>query len=151
MLAAGVEVLAPAAALGFFDGIVPVWQGSTLRQVRAERHIAATGSIEQPLMFDGNDLPGVMLSSGAQRLASLYGVRPGKAAVVATVSDRGLEAALALHGAGVAITAVADARPDGADEDLASRLDWEGIRHLPGTAVVRAFGRKQVKGVVIAD
>ena len=54
-----------------------------------------------------------MLSSGAQRLASLYGVRPGKAAVVATVSDRGLEAALALHAAGVAITAVADARPTG--------------------------------------
>ena len=149
-LAAGVEVLAPAAALGFFDGIVPVWQGSTLHQVRAERHIAATGSIEQPLMFDGNDLPGVMLSSGAQRLASLYGVRPGSAAVVATVGDRGLEAALALHAAGVAIRAVADARPDGASEELATRLEWEGITHLTGTAVVRAFGRKQVKGVVVA-
>ena len=149
-LAAGVEVLAPAAALGFFDGIVPVWQGSTLHQVRAERHIAATGSIEQPLMFDGNDLPGVMLSSGAQRLASLYGVRPGSAAVVATVGDRGLEAALALHAAGVAIRAVADARPAGASEELATRLEWEGITHLTGTAVVRAFGRKQVKGVVVA-
>ena len=149
-VAAGVEVLAPAAALGFFDGIVPVWQGSTLHQVRAERHIAATGSIEQPLMFDGNDLPGVMLSSGAQRLASLYGVRPGSAAVVATVGDRGLEAALALHAAGVAIRAVADARPDGASEELATRLEWEGITHLTGTAVVRAFGRKQVKGVVVA-
>ncbi len=149
--AAGVEVLAPAAALGFFDGIVPVWQGSTLHQIRAERHIAATGSIEQPLMFDGNDLPGVMLSSGAQRLATLYGVRPGRTAVVATVGDPGLEAALALHRAGVAITAVADARPDGVSEDLASRLEWEGIRHLPGTAVVRAFGRKHVKGVVVAE
>ena len=29
-------------------------------------------------MFEGNDLPGVMLCSGAERLASLYGVRPGK-------------------------------------------------------------------------
>ena len=66
-------MLAPAAALGFFDGIVPVWCGSTLHQIRAERHIAATGSIEQPLMFEGNDLPGVMLCSGAERLASLYG------------------------------------------------------------------------------
>ncbi len=76
--AAGVEVLAPAAALGFFDGIVPVWEGSTLHQVRARAHIAATGSIEQPLMFEGNDLPGVMLCSGAERLAALYGVRPGR-------------------------------------------------------------------------
>ncbi len=96
-------MLAPAAALGFFDGIVPVWSRSTLHQVRADRHVAATGSIEQPLMFEGNDLPGVMLCSGAERLAALYGVRPGKAAVVATTADRGLESALALHEAGVEI------------------------------------------------
>ena len=75
---AEVEVLAPAAALGYFDGIVPVWRGSTLHQVRARQHIAATGSIEQPLMFEGNDIPGVMLCTGAERLAALYGVRPGK-------------------------------------------------------------------------
>ena len=149
---AGVEVIAPGAALGFFDGIVPVWSGNTLHQIRAERHIAATGSIEQPLMFDGNDLPGVMLCSGAERLAALYGVRPGKAAVVATVGDRGLESALALKAAGIEIVAIADARPEGAaDPELTSRFEWEGIRHLRGTAVVRAFGRKQVKGVVVAD
>ena len=58
---AGVEVLAPAAALGYFDGLVPVWCGSTLHQIRAGVLITATGSIEQPLMFEGNDLPGVML------------------------------------------------------------------------------------------
>jgi sarcosine oxidase subunit alpha len=146
-------VLAPAAALGFFDGLVPVWSGNTLHQIRAERHIAATGSIEQPLMFDGNDLPGVMLCSGAERLATLYGVRPGNTAVVATTGDRGLESALALHAAGVTVSAVVDARPEGAGADagLTEKLDWEGIRHLRGAAVVRAFGRKQVKGVVVAD
>ena len=32
---AGVEVLASAPALGAFDGLVPVWQGDTLHQVRA--------------------------------------------------------------------------------------------------------------------
>ena len=94
--AAGVEVLAPAAALGFFDGIVPVWQGNTLHQVRADHHVAATGSIEQPLLFEGNDLPGVMLCSGAERLAHLYGVAPGDTALVATTADRGLASALAL-------------------------------------------------------
>jgi sarcosine oxidase, subunit alpha len=153
VIAAGVEVLSPAAALGYFDGIVPVWEGSTLHQVRAERHIAATGSIEQPLMFDGNDLPGVMLSSGAERLATLYGVRPGRSAVVATTGDRGIEAAMTLKQAGVEIAAVVDARPaTGSTEgELASRLDWEGVRYLRGAAVVRAFGRKQVKGVVVAD
>ena len=66
-------------ALGHFDGLVPVWQGDTLHQIRARQHIYATGAIEQPLVFAGNDLPGVMLSSGARRLAALYGVRPGDA------------------------------------------------------------------------
>ena len=91
--AAGVEVLAPAAAIGWFDGIVPVWAGSTLHQIRAGAHITAAGSIEQPLMFEGNDLPGVMLCSGAERLAALYSVRPGRRAVVATTTDRGLASA----------------------------------------------------------
>ena len=147
---AGVEILAPAAAIGWFDGLVPVWCGSTLHQIRAGAHITATGSIEQPLMFEGNDLPGLMPRSGAERLASLYGVRPGKRAVIATTTDRGLESALALHDAGVAVAGVADARPAGADEELAARLEQEGIPLLRGTVVVRAFGRKKVKGAVVA-
>ena len=56
--AAGVEILDNAPALGTFDGLVPVWQGDTLHQVRAKRQIHATGAIEQPLLFPGNDLPG---------------------------------------------------------------------------------------------
>ena len=87
--AAGVEVLAPAVALGHFDGLTAVWEGDTLHQVRARRTVFATGTIEQPLVFAGNDLPGVMLAGGARRLAALYGVRPGRRAVVATTSDRG--------------------------------------------------------------
>ena len=75
--AAGVEILSRAPALGFFDGLVPVWQDDTLHQVRARRHIAATGTIEQPLVFPDNDLPGVMLAGGARRLAALYAVKPG--------------------------------------------------------------------------
>ena len=92
--AAGVEVLAPAAALGYFDGIVPVWTQSTLHQIRAERHIAATGSIEQPLMFEGNDLPGrdAVLGRASDSPRST-GCRPGRSAVVATTADRGLESA----------------------------------------------------------
>ena len=84
----------------------PVWCGSTLHQIRAGALVTATGSIEQPLMFEGNDLPGVMLCSGAERLAALYGVRPGRRAVVATTTDRGLESAVALRDAGVAVAAV---------------------------------------------
>ena len=147
---AGVEVLSGAAALGFFDGIVPVWAGSTLHQIRARAHVAATGSIEQPLLFEGNDLPGVMLCSGAERLAALYGVAPGKVAVVATTADRGVESALALKEAGVEIAAIADARAAGPGEELSERVARAGITVDAGTAVVRAFGRGSVRGAVVA-
>ena len=148
--AAGVEILSRAPALGFFDGLVPVWQGDTLHQIRAARHIAATGTLEQPLVFADNDLPGVMLSGGARRLAALYAVKPGDTAVVATTGDRGLDAALALQDAGVRVVAVADLRPDAGGGELAARVEAAGIELLRGATVVRALGRQAVTGAVLA-
>jgi sarcosine oxidase subunit alpha len=74
----GVEILSTASAIGYYDGLVPVWQKDTLHQIRARQHIFATGALEQPLVFAGNDLPGVMLTGGARRLAALYGVAPDR-------------------------------------------------------------------------
>jgi sarcosine oxidase, subunit alpha len=145
---AGVEVLASAPALGAFDGLIPVWQGDTLHQVRARRVVYATGSIEQPLLFPGNDLPGVMLSGGARRLAALYSVAPGTRAVVATVDDRGLEAALALKEAGVEIVAVADLRREGTTPAL-SALMRRSIGVMRGATVLQASGRKHVTSVAL--
>jgi sarcosine oxidase subunit alpha len=145
---AGVEVLTGASALGAFDGLVPVWQGDTLHQVRAARHVYATGAIEQPLLFPGNDLPGVMLSGGARRLVSLYAVEPGTRAVVATVCDRGLEAGLALLEAGVEVVCVADLRRNGLTPP-AQALMRRGAQVLRGATVLEARGRGQVQSVVL--
>ncbi len=145
---AGVEILERASALGYFDGLVPIWQEDTLHQVRAAQHVYATGTIEQPLVFAGNDLPGVMLAGGARRLASLYAVSPGRRAVIATTSDRGLKAAAALRDAGVEIVAVADARPK--SSQAASALRRDGVPVFAGHTVVEAKGRKAVQQAVIA-
>jgi len=147
--AAGVEVLSRAPALGHFDGLVPVWQGDTLHQIRAARRIAATGALEQPLIFPDNDLPGVMLASGARRLAALYGVRPGATVAVATVDDAGLDTALALDRLGVTVAAVADLRP-AADGELVAAVEAAGIELVRGATAVRALGRNAVEGVVLA-
>ena len=56
------EILAPARAIGIFEGgLVPVDAGRILYRFRAERIVVATGALEQPLVFPGNDLVGVML------------------------------------------------------------------------------------------
>jgi sarcosine oxidase subunit alpha len=146
--AAGVEILEHASALGYFDGLVPVWQDDTMHQIRAARHIFATGAIEQPLVFAGNDLPGIMLSGGARRLASLYAVSPGKRAVVATTSDRGLKAAAALRAVGVELVAVADLRPT--DGDAVRALRRSGVPVFTGHTVIEAKGRRAVTEAVIA-
>jgi sarcosine oxidase, subunit alpha len=145
---AGVEMLDRASALAYFDGMVPVWQADTLHQIRAKAHVFATGTIEQPLVFAGNDLPGVMLSGGAMRLLGRYAVRPGSRAVVATTSDWGLKAAARLHEAGVAIAAVADLRstPGPAADTLRAR----GIEVLAGHTVIEAQGSKRVTHAVLA-
>jgi sarcosine oxidase subunit alpha len=109
--------------------------------------VFATGGIEQPLVFAGNDLPGVMLSGGARRLASLYAVKPGMRAVVATASDRGLHAAAALLAIGVEIAAVADLRS--VPGTPARALTERGIEVLPGHTVIEARGRKVVTQAVL--
>jgi sarcosine oxidase, subunit alpha len=126
---AGVEVLTSASVLGCFDGLVPIWQASTLHQVRARQLVFATGVIEQPLVFAGNDLPGIMLSGAVRRLIALYGIAPGTRAVIATTSDRGLEAAGAMEAAGVQVAAIADLRE--------------------GRTVLEAEGRKHVRAAVL--
>ncbi|MGO9974998.1 MAG: 2Fe-2S iron-sulfur cluster-binding protein [Solirubrobacteraceae bacterium] len=144
----GVELLESAPALGHFDGLVPVWQGDTLHQVRARHRIFATGAIEQPLVFAGNDLPGVMLSSGALRLAVLYGVSPGRRAVVVTTGDRGLEAALALRARGIEVSVVADLRSE--PSPLATSVRAQGINILHGWTVAAAEGRRALESARLA-
>ncbi|MGH2858426.1 MAG: 2Fe-2S iron-sulfur cluster-binding protein [Solirubrobacteraceae bacterium] len=144
----GVEIISKGSALGYFDGLMAVWQGDTMHQVRAARHVIATGAIEQPLVFAGNDLPGVMLAGGARRLVSLYAVSPGRRAVVATTSDRGLHAAQALRDAGVQIVCVADLRPE--PSDAARALRDGGVPVFSGHTVIEAKGSKQVQSAVIA-
>jgi sarcosine oxidase, subunit alpha len=146
--AAGVEVLANAPALGTFDGLVPVWQGDTLHQIRARQQVYATGAIEQPLLFPGNDLPGVMLSGGVRRLISMFAVKPGMRAAVATVDDRGLGAALALLRAGVEVCCVADLR-DHVSGGPAGALARMNVDLMRGTTVLEARGRSHVEGAVL--
>ena len=54
--------------------------------------MVAPGLIERPYVFEGNDLPGVMLATAVRRLVNLYAVRPGSRAVVFTANEEGLAA-----------------------------------------------------------
>jgi sarcosine oxidase, subunit alpha len=146
----GVEVLSPAPALGFFDGLVPIWHGDVLHRVRAASVVVATGTIPQPLPFRRNDLPGVMLCDAVRRLLSLYAVAPGRRAVVCTIDQEGIDAAHALAEAGVQVEAVVDCRPATAAGIAGARLASRGIELIEASTVIEAHGRNRVSAVSIA-
>jgi sarcosine oxidase subunit alpha len=107
----GYELLAPARAVGIYEGgLVPVDAGTVLYRVRAGRVVVATGALEQPLVFPGNDLAGVMLPGAVRRLVDDFAVKPGARAVVVASDARGLEVTAALERAGVEVAAVRDLR-----------------------------------------
>src|SRR5581483_9356975 len=103
----GHEVLAPARALAIYEGgLVPVDAGDVLYRIRADRIVVATGALEQPLVFPGNDLVGVMLPSAVRRLVDDFAVQPGTRAVVVAVDEAGAAVTNELNRAGVEIAAV---------------------------------------------
>ena len=107
----GVEVLTPARALGIWEGgLVPVDCGTVLYRYRAEHVVVATGALEQPIVFAGNDLVGVMLPSAVRRLIRDFSIRPGDRAVVLGADEPGLEVADELREAGVGVQRVIDLR-----------------------------------------
>ncbi|MFQ5955282.1 MAG: sarcosine oxidase subunit alpha family protein, partial [Kiloniellales bacterium] len=116
--------------------------------VRAREAIVAAGAIERPLVFAGNDRPGVMLASAARVYANRYGVRVGARAVVVTSNDTAYAAAADLREAGVEIAAVVDLRPE-ASEAVARARD-AGLRTIAGHAVVATRGRNRLSAVSVA-
>ena len=144
-----IQVLSDATAFGLYDGnLLGVLGPKHLVKLRAQRIIMASGSYEVPLVFEGNDLPGVMLATGAQRLMRLYGVKPGNTAVVATTNDQGYDVAMDLLRAGVAVAALVDTRPESGHRTAAAdALMADGVSILTSHAVARAVGGKSVEAV----
>lgn len=150
---AGVAVWTGAVAFGVYEGQqLAIERGRTLIELRYGRLVLAAGAFERPAVFTGNDLPGVMLGTAAQRLIRLYGVRPGSRAVVAAADQAGLELAEELLSAGVEVAAVAVARDTDAQspDEPAGRLRARGVPVLAGHRVTRATGRRQLSAVEVA-
>ena len=120
-----------------------------LWRVRAKQVVLCAGSIERPLVFHGNDRPGVMLASAARTYLNRFAVRPGSRAVVFTNNDSAYAAALDLAHAGVAIEAIVDlrARTDGA---LPAAAAAAGLPIRRGSAVVGTDGRLRVSRVWVS-
>ena len=119
-----------------------------LWKIRAKQVMLAQGAHERPLVFSGNDLPGVMLSGAVRTYINRYAVTPGRRAVVVTNNDDAYHTALALYKAGAQVL-VTDLRP-APKGSLVKAATAAGIEILAGSAVIGAFGTRRVARVEIA-
>jgi len=115
-------------------------------RVRAKQVLLATGAIEQPLVFEQNDLPGVMQAGAIRQYANRYGVAAGRRIALATNNDSAYLAALDLVAAGAPVKLVVDSRGE-APADLSKWLRAQGVEVKPGASVVRADGRGRLERI----
>ncbi|MEM1238121.1 MAG: sarcosine oxidase subunit alpha family protein [Pseudomonadota bacterium] len=121
-----------------------------LWRIRASQIITATGAIERPLSFAGNDIPGVMLASAVRDFIANWSVSVGDRVVVVTNNDDAYLTALWLHEQGLYVPVVLDARKAGGGV-LADRARAAGIRVENGRAISKVKGGKRVTGVAICS
>ncbi len=117
-------------------------------RLRAGQVIAATGAIERPLSFAGNDIPGVMLAAAVRDYVINWAVAPGDRTVVVTNNDDAYRTAIALKEAGLEVPVILDARAS-VTGDLPAKARAMGIRVETGKAIASVKGGKRVTAVAI--
>ncbi len=121
-----------------------------LWRIRAGQIVTATGAIERPLSFAGNDIPGVLLAAAVRDYVVNWGVSVGDRTVVVTNNDDAYRTALALKKAGLSVPAIVDAREGGAGA-IGAEAEAAGIRVLKGKGIAKVKGGKRVTGVAICS
>jgi len=119
-----------------------------LWRIRTAQVVTATGAIERPLSFAGNDVPGVMLASAVRDYAVNYGVSIGDRTVVVTNNDDAYRTAITLKELGLEVPLILDARAGGGGA-LAEKARNLGIRVEAGRGIAKVKGGKRVEGVAI--
>lgn len=153
--ALGVQIWTNATAFGAYEnGRLGVLRqggslalGDRLWEVQTVEIVLATGALERPVLFEANDLPGVMLADATLNYLRQHRVLCGARPVVVTNNDSAYPVALALAEAGAKVTLV-DSRENPV---WGAKAKAAGIRVIAAMRVARALGRGRVQGVELDD
>jgi sarcosine oxidase subunit alpha len=121
-----------------------------LWHITAKRTVLAAGAIERPLVFAGNDRPGVMLAGAVRTYINRFGALPGRRAIVVTASDDAWITARDLTIAGAAVAAIVDARPD-VSPSLRAMAAGLRIETILGACIAESTGGHRVRSATVID
>ncbi|MBD0334122.1 MAG: FAD-dependent oxidoreductase [Cyanobacteria bacterium Co-bin13] len=146
------EILTGTAVFGLYeDNLVAAQQGHDLFKIRAGAVVLAPGATDRHLVFENNDLPGILTARGVERLIADHRLAVGENAVVVTCHDGGYHTALLMLGAGTRVQAVVDARPEGQAGPFEQRLRQLGIPIYREQTIQAAHGDSWVTGIDIGS
>ena len=144
-----IRLLTRATVQGIFDGNLAIISiGNTiLESLRTQTVIFATGAVERPLVFENNDLPGVMLSSALRTYANRFALLPQKRCIIATNNDSAYETAFDLARLGATVM-IADERTEIAG-DLLSKAVSHAVVVFAGSSIADVAGKRKVDTVML--
>ena len=117
--------------------------------LRARHAVFASGALERPLVFAGNDRPGVMLADSVRAYALRYGVAAGRDIVLFTSHDGAYRQLSTLKDMGVPIRAIVDTRTNISDLAMA-QVAATGLQLITGHAVTQVHGSHGIKRISLA-
>jgi sarcosine oxidase subunit alpha len=117
-----------------------------LWNITARQVIVAAGALERPIVFGGNDRPGVMLGAAVRTYVNRFAVAPGRRFAVFTNNNDGWRTAADLAAAGQQVCAVIDSRPQ--HELPSGRSDVGQV--LSSAQVIGTRGWHRLKKIIVA-
>ncbi len=113
-----------------------------LWRIAARRCIVAAGCEERPLVFGGNDRPGVMTASAVRTYANRFGVVPGKKIALFGNNASVYRTARDLERHGIDVAAIIDSRTDTRPYDGNARV-------ISGAEIIATDGGQKLKRMTV--
>ncbi|MBS8275684.1 sarcosine oxidase subunit alpha family protein [Thalassospira tepidiphila] len=114
-----------------------------LWRIVARQVVLATGAEERPIVFGGNDRPGVMMAGAMRTYLNAYGVAPGKRVALFANNSQAYQTAVDLEARGIEVAAIIDPR-------TCPNINYAGKARLIAGAMVRdTAGRRAIKSITV--
>ncbi|MHA6687203.1 sarcosine oxidase subunit alpha family protein [Mesorhizobium sp. A556] len=120
-----------------------------LWRIIAKRSVVAAGAVERPIVFSGNDRPGVMMASAVRTYIERFAAAPGKRLTLFTNNDDGWKTVETAMRAGIEIAAVVDSR-DAVPDRCRALAQSGGFAMHHGTVADVHGGAKGVSAIEVA-
>lgn len=146
-----VNTLLNSVAYGIFEEkTVGIVKNEKIEMIQAKKILLATGAIENPAVFSGWTLPGVMGAGAAQTMINIHLVLPGRRFIILGSGNVGLIISYQLLQAGASVVAVVEAAPKiGGYQVHSSKIRRVGVPIHTSSTIKEVKGDKQVEEVVI--